>query len=162
MGPNMKHVILFLSIFVALALLAGCGNFGQSVAPEDTRRVYESQYNYAQTQSRLIAALNGRRLKIVQQIDHSRDARMSGVNLEPSILITFSDPKFGSLLMAENPQMGIELPLKALVYEQSGKTYVQVTDMKALSRAYGLNQEKNSTASNVALTLDLIAQEATE
>lgn len=127
----------------------------------ESGKVLVSQNGFDGTEARLRKAIADRNLEVFHVVDHSRAAQSVGQNLEHNKLFLFGSPKVGTALMQQNPSMGLELPMRALIYNHNGEIHVRVTDIKSLATAYGLDVESGAVP-NVALALDMIAREATQ
>ena len=78
---------------------------------------------------KLIGAVTAKGLAILAHIDHAGAAAEAGMELRPTDLLIFGNPKGGTPLMQANQTMGIDLPLKALVWQdQDGKTWLGYND----------------------------------
>ncbi len=153
----MGRILLPVLIIFASIIIGACSE-GSRGSSTDRAKVYISPHNFNDSLLRLRRSLNTRQLKVFSEIDHSQAAREAGFDLDRNYLVIFGNPKIGTAIMEQNPQMGLELPMKALIYEVDGQVHLRLTDMKALARAYGLNDESGPVA-NVALALDMIGQE---
>jgi uncharacterized protein (DUF302 family) len=90
---------------------------------------HPSSWNSKETADRLSAALKNRGLEIMARIDHAAAAEKAGLSLRPTELFVFGNPKAGTLLMQKEQTLGIDLPLKVLVWEdESGKTWVSYNE----------------------------------
>ncbi|WP_233382991.1 DUF302 domain-containing protein [Methylobacterium sp. C25] len=104
----------------------------------DTTRI-ESAYSFAETVQRLRSALEGKGLTIFAAIDQRAAAQSVGLDMPPTTLIVYGNPKGGTPLMLAAPDFALELPLKLLVREDaSGKTQVLFTPAAALEGLHGL------------------------
>lgn len=81
--------------------------------------------SYAATVERLDAVLAARKIVPMLRWDHAAAAATVGLMLPPSLLIVFGDPRVGTVLMQEQATIGIDLPLKMLIWEDADGT-VQV------------------------------------
>jgi uncharacterized protein (DUF302 family) len=79
-----------------------------------------SPYPFAETLKRLDSVLQSRGLTVFARIDHSGEAEKVGMKMHPTQLIIFGSPKGGTPLMVASPTLAIDLPLKALVWEDAG------------------------------------------
>jgi uncharacterized protein (DUF302 family) len=62
---------------------------------------------------------------VFARIDYAQSAHDTGLELNPMVLILFGNPKAGTPLIARSPTMGINLPLKFLVWQDgSGKVFI--------------------------------------
>lgn len=77
-------------------------------------------------------------------IDHAKEAEKAGLELPIEQVLIFGNPKAGTALMQENPEIGIELPLKILIWQgEKGRILIGYKDPLLLSDVYGIkkNQE---------------------
>ena len=89
-----------------------------------------SPYSFADTVHRLLSALGDHGVKIFAAIDQQAEASAVGLNLPPTTLILFGNPRAGTPLMLARPQSGIDLPFKVLISEPS-PGHVSVTSNSA-------------------------------
>ena len=82
----------------------------------------KSPYPVDETTDRIQATLQGNGLAIICVVDHSGEARRVGLAMRPTKLVIFGSPKAGTPVMVASPSTAIDLPLKALVYEDDGGT----------------------------------------
>lgn len=78
-----------------------------------------SEFSAKETAQRLVDAINAIGMTVFARIDHAKGAADVGMNLRATELILFGNPKGGTPLMIENQLSGIDLPLKALVWEDA-------------------------------------------
>lgn len=97
-----------------------------------------SRYPYAETVERLSSAVADAGNTIFATIDQAAAARAAGASLRPTTLIVFGNPKGGTPLMDAFPLVGLELPLKLLVWEQDGATSVAYVAMAEIAARYGV------------------------
>lgn len=107
---------------------------------------FETTYNLIK--SRIEANPN---LKVMLEIDHSKNAISADLTLSPTRVILFGNPKMGTKLMQENPTAGIDLPQKIIVFaDNSGKTSIAYNDPQYINQRHGLsNEELTSKISSV-------------
>jgi uncharacterized protein (DUF302 family) len=79
-----------------------------------------SPYSVPETLQRIESLLQEKGLAIFCRIDHSGEAEKVGLKMHPTQLIIFGSPKGGTPVMVASPTMAIDLPLKALVWEDAG------------------------------------------
>jgi uncharacterized protein (DUF302 family) len=77
----------------------------------------QSKYDFEATVTRLKAALAVRGVTLFADIDQSAAAAKAGTSLRPTRLLLFGNPKAGTPVMEANPHAALELPLKAVVWE---------------------------------------------
>lgn len=78
-----------------------------------------SQFSVQETADRFAAAAEQAGLKIFARIDHAAGAAKAGMELRPTQLIIFGSPKVGTALMTSDQRAGIDLPLKALAWQDA-------------------------------------------
>ncbi|HEY4741597.1 MAG: DUF302 domain-containing protein [Candidatus Acidiferrales bacterium] len=78
-----------------------------------------SPYSVQETLTRLESALAAKNLTIFARIDHSGEAEKVGLKMRPTQLIIFGNPKGGTPPMVAAPTLAIDLPLKALIWEDA-------------------------------------------
>lgn len=84
-----------------------------------------SPYSVPDTLSRLESILKEKGLTIFARLDHSGEAEKAGLQIRPTQLLIFGSPKGGTPLMVATPSVAIDLPLKALVWEdERGKVRI--------------------------------------
>jgi uncharacterized protein (DUF302 family) len=101
-----------------------------------------SPYDVPETIKRLDSVLQSRGLAIFARIDHSGEAKKVGLKMRPTELIIFGSPKAGTPLMVAAPTLAIDLPLKALVWEDaSGKVWVSYNTAEYLKQRHNIPEE---------------------
>jgi len=91
------------------------------------------------TMNKLEKALTEKGVTIFARIDHAGGARSIGQTLRPTELLIFGNPNLGTPLMQKKQEIGLDLPLKALVFQgEDGKTYIAYSDPAFLSKRYGI------------------------
>jgi uncharacterized protein (DUF302 family) len=119
-----------------------------------------SQHSVAVTMDRLEAQLVERGVLVFARIDFSGDAQRAGLSLRPQQMLIFGNPKAGTPLMVAVPTSGLDLPLKALVWEDTaGKAWIAYNDPQYLVRRHGLAP---ALSANLAAVIPLIERAAKE
>jgi uncharacterized protein (DUF302 family) len=99
----------------------------------------KSKHSVADTAARLADLLNSRGIKIFARIDQRSEAEKVGLALRPTELVIFGDPKTGTPLMDAYPSLGLDLPLKALIYEgATGEVWLCFNSPEYLAERHGL------------------------
>ncbi|WP_201352785.1 DUF302 domain-containing protein [Hydrogenimonas urashimensis] len=94
-------------------------------AAENGVVTYKSRYSVDETTKRLVAIVREKGLTLFKVIDHAEGARRAGKKLRPMKLVIFGNPKMGTPFIQCSETMGLDLPQKMLIYENSaGKTMV--------------------------------------
>ena len=92
------------------------------------------------TMSRLEAEVKTRGMTIFARIDHAAGATAAGLSLPPTEILIFGNAKGGTPLMQSVQTIGIDLPLKALVWQDvSGATFLSYNDPAWLAKRHGLS-----------------------
>jgi uncharacterized protein (DUF302 family) len=113
-----------------------------------------SPHSVAETLQRLETILQSKGLTIFATIDHSGEAAKVGLEMHPTKLLIFGSPKGGTPLMVAAPTLAIDLPLKALVWEDDkGNVWVTGNDPEYLQQRHGLPADllKNIAGAGVLL-----------
>jgi len=76
-----------------------------------------SRYSVSETLERLQSILKEKGIAVFALIDHSGEAEKAGLSMRPTQLLIFGSPKGGTPLMVAAPRLAIDLPLKALVWQ---------------------------------------------
>jgi uncharacterized protein (DUF302 family) len=98
-----------------------------------------SPYSVADTVQRLVHVLEQAGVKIFARIDQQDAAQEAGVTMRPMILVLFGNPKAGTPLMQAYPTLAIDLPLKALVWEDAnGRVWVSTNSPQYLQQRHGM------------------------
>ena len=122
----------------------------------------QSQSSARETLDRLLAALATRNLTVFGRVDHAAGAASVGLPLRPTEVVIFGNPKGGTALMQDRQSAGIDLPLKALVWEDAdGKAWLTYNDPMWIAERHGLVAASMPAVKAMAALLDAIAQEAT-
>jgi uncharacterized protein (DUF302 family) len=118
----MKHLIIALLAVLAL-------NTAQAGTDVDGLIVKPSKYSVNETIDRLEAALQKKGITIVVRWNHSERANNVGIPLRATELLIFGNPKLGSNFFTSKQTSGIDLPMKALAWEdESGKVWLAYND----------------------------------
>jgi uncharacterized protein (DUF302 family) len=138
---------------ITAATLAGCA----SIADTGNGMVaLKSPYSAADTVSRLEAQVKQRNLAVVARVDHAAGAQRVNQTLRPTEVIIFGNPQAGTPLMLCAQGMGIDLPMKALVWvDAQAQTWLAYNDPLWLVRRHGGGD--CPAAENVRKALNAIA-----
>lgn len=101
-----------------------------------------SRHSVEETVSRLEAVLAQKGVSIFASIDHSGEAARVGLEMRPTKLLIFGSPKAGTPLMRAAPTIAIDLPLKALIWEDAeGRVWLTYNDPQYLQRRHNVPAE---------------------
>jgi uncharacterized protein (DUF302 family) len=123
----------------------------------------ESQVGPRRTMARLVAAVRARGLKVFGRVDHAAGAEAAGMSLRPTELLVFGDPRTGTPLIQADQRLGIDLPLKVLVWlDAQSRTQVSYLDpVAALRRRLGRDSAPEGRAQEMAARLAALVAEVT-
>jgi uncharacterized protein (DUF302 family) len=108
-----------------------------------------------ETLKKLQTILEGRGLKLFALIDHSGEAEKAGLKMRPTQLLIFGSPKGGTPVMVAAPTLAIDLPLKALVWEDAeGKVWVSYNSPEYLQQRHGIPVELLKSISGVGALVE--------
>lgn len=108
-----------------------------------------SKYLVPETVQRLGTILKSKGVAIFALVDHSAEAEKAGLKMRPTQLLIFGNPKAGTPLMVAALSVAIDLPLKALAWEDAdGKVWLSFNSPDYLQQRHGFppELEKNFTA----------------
>jgi uncharacterized protein (DUF302 family) len=132
----------------------------QAMAAEGLRTI-RSSHGPKDMMNRLETAVKAKGLTVFARIDHAAGAAEVGLSLRPTEVLIFGNARGGTPLMQEAQTVGIDLPLKALVWEDaSGITWLSYNDPGWVAQRHGLGHEADATASALAAALESIAKTA--
>jgi uncharacterized protein (DUF302 family) len=98
-----------------------------------------SPHSVDETLKRLETLLEAKGINIFARIDHSGEAAKVGMEMHPTKLLIFGSPKGGTPVMLAAPTSALDLPLKALVWEDDhGKVWISSNDPAYLQKRHGI------------------------
>lgn len=106
-----------------------------------------SAHSVEYTVKRLEALLQKKGIHVVAVVDHKRNAAGAGLEMNEEVLLIFGNPRLGTPLMQSNPTVGIDLPMKILVWEdEGGGVHVAYNDPAYLARRHGISDRDEVVA----------------
>jgi uncharacterized protein (DUF302 family) len=121
-----------------------------------------SSYGPKDTMNRLEAEVRAKGMTVFARIDHAAGAIAVGLSLRPTEVLIFGNAKAGTPLMQSVQTIGIDLPLKALVWQDgSGDTWLSYNDPAWLAQRHGLGGETEAAIGTMTAALDAVAKAAT-
>ena len=98
-----------------------------------------SKYSVPETVHRLETILTSKGIKIFALVDHSGEAEKAGLKMPPTQLLIFGNPKGGTPAMLAAPLLAIDLPLKALAWQDAaGQVWLSYNDPAYLQHRFAL------------------------
>lgn len=116
-----------------------------------------SIYSVAETIDRLEILVKSKGMKIFARINQMVEAKEVGLELRPTELLIFGDPRNGTVLMNECPLLAIDLPLKALAWEdENGQVWLAYNSPLYLQKRFSLVETPFQSVSNLLETANRI------
>lgn len=129
----MKHAV---SVLVMLMLVISSQAWGA-----DGLIVLKSSHSPKDTMDRLESLLKQKGMTIFARVDHAAGAAKVGKTLRPTELLIFGNPQGGTPFMECAQTVGIDLPLKALVWEDpTGGVWLAYNDPAYVAKRHGVSQ----------------------
>ncbi len=121
-----------------------------------------SQHSVKATIDRLESAAKAKGMTIFARVDHAAGATSVGLSLRPTELLIFGNARGGTPLMQLAQTVGIDLPLKALAWEDAaGKTWLSYNEPAWLAERHGVEEQGAAVANALANAIAGLAKEAT-
>jgi uncharacterized protein (DUF302 family) len=125
--------------------------------------VRSSDFDPKETMERLVSAITRRAAAVLARVDHAAAASAVGLALRPTEVVIFGNPRAGTPLMQAAQTMGIDLPLRALVWrDEGGRTWLGYNDPAWLARRHGAEAGHELSLRAMTDFLVAVAQEATK
>jgi len=119
-----------------------------------------TRFGSNETMDRLESEIQARSLSVFARIDHAAGAAEVGLTLEPTVLIIFGNARGGTPLMQSVQTVGIDLPLKILVWQDAANnTWLSYNEPSWIAQRHGI-ADAESTTDKMADLLRAIAREA--
>jgi uncharacterized protein (DUF302 family) len=122
----------------------------------------KSSFGPEETMNRFESEVRAKGMTVFAHIDHAAGAAAVGLSLRPTDLLIFGNAKGGTPLMQSVQTIGIDLPLKALVWQDAaGVTWLSYNDPAWLAKRHGADHEAEATVSAMTAALTAVAKKAT-
>jgi uncharacterized protein (DUF302 family) len=106
----------------------------------DELTIKPSNHPVTETLDRLTAALKDKGITPIARIDHAAAAKAAGLELKPTEVLLFGNPRLGTPLMQADRHIAIDLPMKVLVWEDdAGKVWIGYTPPETLKARYKID-----------------------
>jgi uncharacterized protein (DUF302 family) len=120
-----------------------------------------SSHGPAETMAKLEAEVRAKGMTVFAQVDHAAGAAAVGLLLLPTDLLIFGNAKGGTPLMQSAQTIGIDLPLKVLVWQDaSGKTWLSYNDPSWIAKRHGLGAGADAIVKNLTAALAAVTAAA--
>jgi len=118
--------------------------------------VRRSASAYVETVRLLLEEIERRGLTVFAQIDHAAGAREVEMELADELVVIFGSPRSGTPLMQSDPRIGIELPLRVLVWREGSDVWLGYNDPRELAGGYEIGEHR-ATLEQMAALLEALA-----
>ena len=99
-----------------------------------------SRFSVPETLDKLEAVLRSKNITIFGRIDHSGEAEKAGLKMPPTQVLIFGSPKSGTPIMLAAPKAAIDLPLKALAWQDAqGQVWLSYNDPEYLQQRFAID-----------------------
>jgi uncharacterized protein (DUF302 family) len=120
-----------------------------------------STHSVKDTIDRLVADVTSKGMTVFARIDHAAGAQGVGLVLRPTELLIFGNAKGGTPLMQSHQTIGIDLPLKALAWEDAaGAVWLSYNDPAWLAARHGIADDGGAVAKTLAAALGALSKRA--
>jgi len=114
-----------------------------------------SAYSFDETLMRMVATIQAKGLTLFARIDHSVEAELAGLSMQPASVLIFGAPKAGTPLMVASPLLALELPLRTLVWQDNaGNVQISYTDPVFLAERFALPEELRANIAGIGALID--------
>jgi uncharacterized protein (DUF302 family) len=143
--------------FALIAIMAG----GVLAMAADGLTTIASNYDPTETARRLEAAIQAMGMIVFAKVDHAAGAKEVDLTLGPTLLVIFGSAKAGTPLMQADQSVGIDLPLKSLVWQDAaGKTWISYNEPEWIAKRYRLDDQVKPILGKMHEVLVAVANEA--
>jgi uncharacterized protein (DUF302 family) len=139
------------------------GHEKESTVKENDNNVVTlaSGHTHGETVERFKALLAKKGIRLFAQIDHAAEAKQVGLTLRPTQVLIFGNPKAGTPLMQSKQSIGVDLPLRVLVWEdERGKVWLTYTPLAILARRHQI-ADRDEAVKALDNVLASLARDAT-
>lgn len=117
----------------------------------------QSRFGVTETIDRLVEVIKRAGLLVFARINHAAGARDVGASLRPTELLIFGNPKGGTPLMQDRQLAGIDLPVKALAWEdEQGKVWLSYNDPQWIAERHGLGDASRAAVAAIAAGMEKV------
>lgn len=105
-------------------------------------KTVKSEYTAVETVEKIKNAVTEKGMKVFTVIDHQAAAKEAGLTMPFASVVIFGTPKAGTPMMLASPTLAIDLPIKALVWEdKTGEVFVTLNDTDTIGKKHGLTED---------------------
>lgn len=112
----------------------------------------KSDVSVKETVDRMVSQVEEEGWHLFARIDHAGEAKGKGLELRPTELILFGNPEIGTALMQDQQISAIDLPMKALAWEdENGQVHIACNDLQWLKERHELTGDKTINGINTVV-----------
>ncbi|KAA5605587.1 DUF302 domain-containing protein [Roseospira marina] len=139
-SPRSSRSLAAWTVAALVLLVALTVGPGAARAAEDGLVRLKSPYSVDETIARLKTAVEAKGVTVFADIPHTANAAALDLEMPPSHLLIFGSPRIGAPLMTAAPPIGIDLPIKALAWQDAdGQVWLGYNDPAYLADRHGLD-----------------------
>jgi uncharacterized protein (DUF302 family) len=147
---------------IIFAWIAMTSLLGETAMSADGLITMRSSFGPEETMKRLEAEVTAKGMTVFAHVDHAAGAAAAGLPLRPTYLLIFGAAKGGTPLMQAAQTIGIDLPLKALVWQdEAGVTFLSYNDPAFLTHRHGVGDAGKPVVDAMSGALKAVAAKAT-
>ena len=114
-------------------------------------RVLSSRHDAVETLDRLEAIVTRHGMTIFTRIDHGAAAEKAGLELRPTVVLVFGNPRAGTPAMRATPTLAIDLPLRMLIWQDEKGTWLAYSEPHWVMRRHGIADDGSADVMNDVL-----------
>lgn len=126
----------------------------------DGMTVIESKHGVAETEQRLVEAIEAKGMGVMAQVDHRANARTVDLDMPPTRVVIFGNPLGGTQLMKCAPTVAIDLPMKMLIWQDGETVHVGYNQAEYLVARHGIGDCAAPVQAKMKKALDGLAHAA--
>ena len=132
-----------MSVYIKAVCTVFLLGFNLTLQAADAYVLKKSAYSVDETLNRLEAVLKKKGITVFARVDHKAGADKVGLNMQPTQLLIFGNPKMGTPLMNESRLMGLDLPMKALAYQDdASQVWLAYLSPAELQQRHNIKNQK--------------------
>ena len=157
-----KLIVMLVVMFVASTAWADKHMHGDGMHGNNGMISKKSAHSVKETLDRLEAALKNKGIGVALRWSHDEKGASVGIPLRPTELLMFGNPKLGTHMFTSNQTAGIDLPLKALAWEdEKGQVWLTYNDPAYIAKRHNINA-RDEVLAKMAKALDGLSDAATK
>jgi uncharacterized protein (DUF302 family) len=152
----MIRTIRAATLFLSLCCCAAFANADSGLV------TLKSHFSVTETLDRFESAIRNKGMSVFARVDHRKGATGVGLELRPTEVLIFGNPKIGTLLMQGDQSAGIDLPLKALAWQdEQGAVWLSYNDPAWIVTRHGI-KDRDAVVAKMQGVLKNFAELATQ